>query len=492
MKKTEAKIKTLLIVFMIIQPILDNYLLYSDEVIDFFGFSPTTILRIVLLGLIGIYLYFQKENSQSRKVITIYAILVIIYSIIHHIIGSGIDNSLISSNFKYNIFEELFYLVRMILPFVTAYIVYCLKLTKEEFKEVIVYTSLVISIIMLSLNLFGVAKTSYFDDFIEGNFFKWHDSKIDRYMLASKGWFNSANQIGGLLLILLSLLTYYVLEDKKTSDLIILCMLILSSFAIGTRTASLGVIVILVITFIVFILFKIIKKKSFNKREVTFSSIIAIFSLLVFTYAPIVNCTSNNYKCILHIGSTINDISNKGEKLNDIEYDGSPICSFIKKTSTDSKYFKNIYPCEENINFWTSFVDNRTYTNMDNRLIETLIMHDVYSKIDTSKVNYFGMSRSRLLSAEFYLEKDIIVHYYTLGILGLIIFIFPYILCCAYIGIKSLIKKTLSPYYISLILSIMLPIAISVLTGHILDELIVSIYLGFILGYLLSLKGEDY
>ena len=160
MKKTEAKIKTLLIVFMIIQPILDNYLLYSDEVIDFFGFSPTTILRIVLLGLIGIYLYFQKENSQSRKVITIYAILVIIYSIIHHIIGSGIDNSLISSNFKYNIFEELFYLVRMILPFVTAYIVYCLKLTKEEFKEVIVYTSLVISIIMLSLNLFGVAKTS--------------------------------------------------------------------------------------------------------------------------------------------------------------------------------------------------------------------------------------------------------------------------------------------------------------------------------------------
>ena len=119
-------------------------------------------------------------------------------------------------------------------------------------------------------------------------------------------------------------------------------------------------------------------------------------------------------------------------------------------------------------------------------------MHDVYSKIDTSKVNYFGMSRSRLLSAEFYLEKDIIVHYYTLGILGLIIFIFPYILCCAYIGIKSLIKKTLSPYYISLILSIMLPIAISVLTGHILDELIVSIYLGFILGYLLSLKGEDY
>ena len=100
MKKTEAKIKTLLIVFMIIQPILDNYLLYSDEVIDFFGFSPTTILRIVLLGLIGIYLYFQKENSQSRKVITIYAILVIIYSIIHHIIGSEIDNSLISSNFK--------------------------------------------------------------------------------------------------------------------------------------------------------------------------------------------------------------------------------------------------------------------------------------------------------------------------------------------------------------------------------------------------------
>lgn len=491
MKKSQYKIKTILIIFMIIQPILDNYFLYSDEVIDFFGFSPTTILRIILLGLIGIYVYFQKENSKSRKVITIYGLLVIIYTAIHHLIGSGIDDSLISSNFKYNIFEELFYLIRMILPFVTAYVVYCFKLTKEEFKGVIVYTSLIISIIMISLNLFGVSKTSYFDNIIEGNFFEWSNSEINRYMLASKGWFNSANQIGGLLLILLSLLTYFVLEEQKPFDLTVLCMLILSSFAIGTRTSSLGVIIILIIMLLTFIVFKIIKKESFQKKEIAFSSIIVIFSLLVFTYAPIVNCNSNNYSCILHIGATINDISNKGEKLNDIEYDGSPICSFIEKTSTDSKYFKKIYPCEENLDFWTSFVHDRIYTNMDNRLIETLIMHDVYKKVDTTKVNYFGMSRSRLLSAEFYLEKDIIVHYYTLGIVGLILFIFPYIICCAYIGIKSLIKKTLSPYYISLILSVMLPIAISVLTGHILDELIVSIYLGFVLGYLASLKGEE-
>ena len=55
MNKTKNKIeeknklelfKKIFLIFLIFQPFLDCYLLYSKKVIDFVGFSPTTIKNI--------------------------------------------------------------------------------------------------------------------------------------------------------------------------------------------------------------------------------------------------------------------------------------------------------------------------------------------------------------------------------------------------------------------------------------------------------------
>ena len=39
--------KKILIIFMIIEPLLDLYFLYSDNIINIFKFSPATIIRLL-------------------------------------------------------------------------------------------------------------------------------------------------------------------------------------------------------------------------------------------------------------------------------------------------------------------------------------------------------------------------------------------------------------------------------------------------------------
>ena len=123
--------------------------------------------------------------------------------------------------------------------------------------------------------------------------------------------------------------------------------------------------------------------------------------------------------------------------------------------------------------------------------MEKLITNELHDKVDTIPVKLFGMSRSRFESAKIYLERDVIVHYYTLGLFGVVIFIVPYFLGTVYIGLKRLVTKKLTYWDFCLMCSVMLPLMVSVLTGHIVDELIVSLYIGFCFGYLLFFNKED-
>ena len=64
-KNKKDIIKNFFLFFLIFQPFLDCYLLYSDVVINFFGFSPTTILRILVIVIYALYIYLS--NKKSRK-----------------------------------------------------------------------------------------------------------------------------------------------------------------------------------------------------------------------------------------------------------------------------------------------------------------------------------------------------------------------------------------------------------------------------------------
>ena len=70
-----AKIKkiflNIFIIFMISQPLLDIFYLYSDRIIDIFKFSPSTIIRMIVMVLLFITTFFWCKNKRKY----IYSIL---------------------------------------------------------------------------------------------------------------------------------------------------------------------------------------------------------------------------------------------------------------------------------------------------------------------------------------------------------------------------------------------------------------------------------
>ena len=127
------------------------------------------------------------------------------------------------------------------------------------------------------------------------------------------------------------------------------------------------------------------------------------------------------------------------------------------------------------------------------RLISKRIIENNQNKL---KYQLFGYSFSRMRNGQIYMEHDIIVQLFTMGYLGTILLIGPYILIVSIISIKVLkkMKKKIALFNITFLLSIGAVLGTSILTGHILDELFVTIYIGFICGYFLrklDRKKED-
>lgn len=479
--------KLFFLVFLILQPIFDSYYLYSDKVINFLGFSPTTIIRVIIVAIYCFVIFIKKDN-KSRKFEFVTIGLITIYFLVHHLVSNSFDDSIIYNTFKYSTFEEIFYILRMCLPIGVIYITYNLKYTKKELKLVIKFSALILASIIILLNISEIARTSYGNSFIGGNIFDWFNSNVDRYTLASKGWFNSANQIGATLIILIIMMYYFTMSDKKVSDLIVMMLLILSSMMIGTRISTIGVLLIVIALALCFLFMNIINKKMKKIKlwQVLYTIITICFTLSVFTFAPIVNCRGNNYKCLLNSDGEleINGID-KTQGIKNLTYDGGNVCKFLDLTSVSSDYFKKLYPCQENIIFWQNIVDNKIYEYANNRVLEKLVTDDIYSRIENKVINLFGMGRSRFLSAGIYLERDIYVHYYTIGIVGIILFILvPYLLPCILLSIKMIKNKCINSYNFSLLSCIIILIFISYLGGHVLDELIVTLYMGFVVGFI--------
>ena len=72
--------------------------------------------------------------------------------------------------------------------------------------------------------------------------------------------------------------------------------------------------------------------------------------------------------------------------------------------------------------------------------------------------------------------------------IGIILFLSPYIIILVYTLCQILFvdRKLFNFYNVMLLANLFLPIAISFMSGHVVDELIVSLYMGFIAGIILK------
>ncbi len=469
----EKLLRKVFFIFLIIQPILDCYLLYTDEIIKLFHFSPTTIIRMLIVAFLFILIFFNKKNIKNLKIIGIYGGILLAYVLAHHFVAGTIDNSDYAT-FKYSITTELFYIIRMLLPIAIILITYKLKPTKEEIIKLFVIVAFITSFIIIGLNFLNIACASYGGGFIKANFFAWFSNKgYIPYDLASKGWFNSANQISGLMFILFTICLYSLCDKITKWRVITTSLTLFAMIMLGTRVASYGWFLILIMMIVLYLIYSFVfKTNKFEWKKFGLLLLILALGAVLMIKAPIVN-TGTGY-------SDADD--KKMQSLNTNE----DLEEKMKYSGTHPAFYKEIYPYKEHRDFWVKVAEKVSpEKRVGNRNSQKLITQDVAKTYENVGTIFFGLGYSRFINAYLYLEQDFVVHYYTIGVFGIIIFLCPYLLIALYFMFQKIKKKKFVLFDAVILAALILPLGISYLSGHIIDELIISLYLGFIAGYLL-------
>lgn len=513
LNKHKKMLKILLMIFMILQPVFDIFYLYTDKVTSIFKFSPSTIIRMIIMSILFItsLLMYKCDKKKKIKYSIIFSVIYGAYIVFHHV--NSLNFSVPYGNFdNYSTSKELFYMIRMIMPLLLIFVTYEKKLEWKDVKKVIITTVLIFSVTMVVTNLFKIAITSYNDGskIIKVNFLQWFTSGIyEKYgyaYIASKGIFHMANQVSGTLICLLPIVIYIYLEEKLNfKNIITIILMILSMLMLGTRIASYGWLAVMVAMMIMYIFFCLIKKFSFKKKNFITLLLITFIFCIILPFSPVSNRTyiddeSETVEATIDEEDGDNHLKELYKQIKELEKNAKTDedyeeiyeikTKFIKNNMDsygfDRNYIVKLYPYTEDCDFWLDQFKVPFSKRANHRQLKTIITKRVV-ELNDNKLDYvFGMSFSRLRNANIYMENDIYVHLYSIGVIGILLFIVPYLVVVVYSLVKIIKNKEKFTYLNMVYLfSIALIFLAGILSGNIFDEWIATLFLAFISGNLL-------
>ena len=403
----------LLIIFILIQPILD---LITGIGLHIFNANLTLgiIVRIIFLIFVlysVLFVYKKKRNLLYYGILLLYGILYLIGIIIYK------DNV--------GLFSEIQGLARV---FYFPVLLISLYSIKDEIKiskmtlMVVLMTYLVCIVVPNCLNI---------------GFETYEITKA-----GTLGFFNSANEISGIISLLTPIMILILIKIKKILPTIIITILYLYVIlTIGTKTPLLSLGITIFFTYIWFI-YNSLKVKKYKRI------IVSLIALIIFTTALIL---------VL------------------------PKTTFYKNIETHLNYLK---------------LDNVTEVFEDEKLVDHFIFSSRLKFMENRKATYQDSSLYQKLFGIGYLnnkkeakavEMDYFDIYYNHGLIGFIIYfgIYGYFF---YLIMKERKKLDFEQYmlYISILLSILL----SFFTGHIITAPAVSILVTILLLMLVKNKKK--
>jgi len=266
LKKNKNYILGLLCFFIILQPFLDMLPLYENEKLTILGFTIPTLIRCIFIGIIGI-ISLKHINKKQYKYIITYFIILLIYTLIHHKITSD-NNLIIPSNYTYSITQEIFYIIRMLLPLVIINFTKNSNINEDTFLKVITISSAIIGTIIFIGNTFCISYVSYGTGNTIINWIQWFVTNLKQFEfeeLTSKGWFYMANQVSGITILLLPFTLFAAIKKRTKLNIYATIILIISMIMLGTRIAAYGWILIIICLLIIITLSKYIYKDKRTK-----------------------------------------------------------------------------------------------------------------------------------------------------------------------------------------------------------------------------------
>ena len=394
-----------------------------------------------------------------------------------------------------------------------------------KIEKILVIVATIISLVIIITNLFKISFASYSitDDntMISYNVIDWFTSKNIPYRESlSKGFFVSANQIGALLVVLLPIVVYFMFKENKPHLYFVFFIQIVAMTIVGTRVASLGWILASVTMLAIYIILAFMKKVKKTTLQMICSIIVILEAgVLLYLNSPAHNRDfaetyegiyeeeitekedAGEYIALEVFNNMLNDETLLGEYVGDnisnkgLKHDA--MCKYISETHkyhyVTAKYVNNIYPYEDDPEFWLNIFETPISVKGDNRARQV----EIVQRIKVNNNNYLldtllGMGATPMNSRGYMIENDLISHYYNLGIVGIIIFVSPFISCLIYVIVKNRKKLTnlLNLEFLAYTLSLCMAYFVGYFAGHVLDEYIVTIFLATVSATIYNLYKE--
>lgn len=388
---TKEKISTLFLIFFSLSSILDLHIFYN---------SYATLVRIIFLIIFFLISFICFSKKKDRMVLFSYFIISILYIISHLVFTND------------SIVKELLYFIKMFSSVFTFYSVYSLQI---NYNKVLKYIKGILWFIcgsILFCNIFKLGYSSYSFEGIKYNIFEWflYDNLYFEDV-SSKGYFHLANQIVGVVLLYLPLLINDLKEKFKKRDILLLLLVCLSMLAVGNRASSIGPLLILIVSFIVYSFLSLIKREKFNIK----------FVLVLIGNLVILNIFLYNAP-IVYRESYYDDLSSSvNVSYGDESFSDASVRDVLISKNLNNNFIDYYYPYEKDIEFWNELV-NKDISFEDSRLIEELIAKRVKELNNNKYSDYFGVGYNRIISI-CNVERDYVMQYYSIGIIGIILFL---------------------------------------------------------------------
>lgn len=292
MEHKKDKLHLFILIILAIQPLIDMDYLFYDFLNQFGIPRLSTIIKFIVIPFLVLIVFLRNERKKQTVMMctATYILAFLIYFVFHVRQGKALVERLyLTENFYFNTFQELTYLLTMIMPFFVVYLSYCEGMKKEDLKKITIAESAFVSLLIVLGDLFLIARSTYYGDTV-GNVFTWFTGIYSWYhprTLASKFYFSEGNTIGILLFMTLPMLYYYMANetDKKKQRLlgVLIALQSIAMQMLATRVATYGAILAPLLFGFYYIVFGWLQKKNFSLVAILYAFCMAALScVLVF------------------------------------------------------------------------------------------------------------------------------------------------------------------------------------------------------------------
>ncbi len=262
MKKIE---KNILCVFIILCPILDMMSFIFRNTFHT-NISPSTFLRPIIPTIAMLYVFFKKDKNFKIR-LSLIGVIYVVYAILHLLVFK----SVITGSSYGGITHEAQYIMNYSYMIVNL-ILYIIVFKDEEDIEKLSKSVLIANVIYITSILIAIVTKTSSSTYIEG--------------MGYKGWFESGNSLGSILILSLFITLKYI-KDSKYRRIAIPTILLEGIFLctlLGTRVGLLGFILVVILYVMVETIMTLKQKGKINQKVIVGGIVaIATIGLIVVT-----------------------------------------------------------------------------------------------------------------------------------------------------------------------------------------------------------------